>query len=104
MVIKLLAAMTTVLPNQVGRFVAPRALGSGRGGKMPSFHIDLRPNRRRSEVDYLNGAVVRKGEKIGISTPINRYLTQTLLDLTEGQLSLDKYSKKPELFYKDCPV
>lgn len=102
--VKLLAAMMTVLPNQVGRFVAPRALGSGRGGKMPSFHIDLRPNRRRSEVDYLNGAVVRKGEEIGISTPINRYLTQTLLDLTEGQLSLDKYSKKPELFYKDCPV
>ena len=33
---------------------------------------------RPSEVDVINGAVVRKGEEAGISTPVNRVLTQMI--------------------------
>ncbi len=78
------------------RPLVARVLGKGRGGKMPSFHIDLHSGRRASEVDYLNGAVVRAGEKTGLPTPINRLLTETLLALTRGDVPLEEYARKPE--------
>ena len=69
---------------------------------MPSFHIDLHSGRGKSEVDYLNGAVVRSGERLGIPTPVNRWLNKTLLSLTQGSLPLDIYSHNPEKYINDC--
>jgi 2-dehydropantoate 2-reductase len=63
---------------------------------MPSFHIDLYSGRPQSEVDYLNGAVVRFGEKLGLKTPVNRWLTRTLLALAEGRLEIGTYARQPE--------
>jgi len=63
---------------------------------MPSLHIDLHSGRSQSEVEYLNGAVVRFGEKLGIPTPVNRLLSQTLLALTRGEQDLSIYRHKPE--------
>jgi 2-dehydropantoate 2-reductase len=80
-----------------------QALGSGRGGKMPSFHIDLHQGRGRSEVDFLNGAVVRFGQRYGIPTPVNQFFTETLMALSEGRLPLDTYSHQPEAFLKAVP-
>ena len=37
---------------------------------------------RRSEIDYLNGCIVRKGEALGVPTPANRLL-QTLVKIFE---------------------
>ncbi len=37
---------------------------------------------RRSEIDYLNGCIVRKGEVLGVPTPANRLL-QTLVKIFE---------------------
>ena len=65
---------------------------------MPSFHIDLHSARGKTEVDFLNGAVVRAGEKAGLATPVNRFLTQTLRALTSGDLPLDAFSSQPEKF------
>ncbi|RME90311.1 MAG: 2-dehydropantoate 2-reductase [Anaerolineae bacterium] len=83
------------LPGFLRPLVA-RVLGKGRGGKMPSFHIDLHAGRGKSEVNYLNGAVVRFGEKAGVPTPVNRLLTETLLALTRGEVPLEEYARKPE--------
>ncbi|GAP14450.1 ketopantoate reductase [Longilinea arvoryzae] len=80
-----------------------RALGAGRGGKMPSFHIDLHQGRGRSEVDYLNGAVVRFGLRFGVPTPVNQFLNETLLALSEGRLALETYARRPEEFLKAAP-
>ena len=35
----------------------------------PSMHQDLVQNHRPTEIDYLNGAVARKGKEFGIDTP-----------------------------------
>ncbi len=78
------------------RPLAAQKLGGGRGGKMPSFHIDLHGGRGKSEVDYLNGAVVRAGKKVGIPTPINQLLNETLLAMTRQEISIDTYAQKPE--------
>ena len=86
------------LPLSLSQPLLMRAVAQGRGGKMPSFHIDLHSGRERSEVDYLNGAVVRYGEQAGISTPINAFLNHTLLALTSGALELTTYARQPDKF------
>ena len=80
----------------VSRPLLARAVGGGRGAKMPSFHIDLYAGRGQSEVRYLNGAVVRHGEKVKIATPVNRLLTETLLALTAKEIPLETYAHQPE--------
>jgi 2-dehydropantoate 2-reductase len=89
-------ALGTRLPEFIARPLMLKAVGGGRGGKMPSFHIDLYSGRGRSEVDWLNGAVVCYGEKAGVPTPVNRLLTETLLALTRGDVPLETYSRQPE--------
>jgi 2-dehydropantoate 2-reductase len=93
-------ASVTDWPGFVRPLVA-RVLGGGRGGKMPSFHIDLYSGRGKSEVDWLNGAVVRAGEKVGVPTPVNRLLNETLLNLTKGEIALEKYAHRPDLLLKE---
>ncbi|MFZ5902639.1 MAG: ketopantoate reductase family protein [Chloroflexota bacterium] len=89
-------AFATRLPLWLSKPLLGRAAGSGRGGKMPSFHIDLHSGRGKSEVDYLHGAVVRAGEKAGVPTPVNKLLTETLLALTDKELPLEAFAGKPE--------
>jgi 2-dehydropantoate 2-reductase len=73
-----------------------RAAGSGRGGKMPSFHIDLHSGRGKSEVEYLHGEVVRAGERCNVPTPVNKALTETLIALTNKEISLEEFARQPE--------
>ena len=78
------------------RPLAAKKLGGGRGGKMPSFHIDLHAGHGKSEIEYLNGAVVRAGKKANVLTLVNQLLTETLLAMTRGEISIEEYAKKPE--------
>ena len=89
-------ALAIRLPSWASKPFLARAAGGGRGGKMPSFHIDLHSGRGQSEVEYLHGAVVRAGKKSGIPTPVNSFLTRNLLALTRGEISLDQYARQPE--------
>lgn len=89
------------LPLSLARPLMMRAVGSGRGAKMPSFHLDLYAGRKQSEVEFLNGAIVRYGQKQGVLTPVNRFLTETLKGLTEGKIPLETYSGKPDKFLDD---
>jgi 2-dehydropantoate 2-reductase len=89
-------ALGTKLPEFIARPLMQKAVGGGRGGKMPSFHIDLHSGRGKSEVEWLNGAVVRYGEKAGVPTPVNHVLTETLLALTRGEVPLTEFSRQPE--------
>lgn len=93
--VRALAAVVQ-LPVWISRPLLSRAAGAGRGAKMPSFHIDLYSHRGKSEVEYLHGAVARVGERLGIPTPINAFLTRTLLALTDGSMPLDQFAGKPE--------
>ncbi|GAB4416244.1 MAG: 2-dehydropantoate 2-reductase [Anaerolineales bacterium] len=94
-------ALATKLPLWLSRPLLSKAAGGGRGDKMPSFHIDLHSGRGKSEVDFLHGAVVRAGEKTGVPTPVNKLLTETLLALTNGEITLEKYARQPEKFLKE---
>ena len=65
-------------PKAVLRPILRRQVGGARGGKMPSLHIDLYSDKGKSEVEWLNGAVVKQALHAGIRTPINQLLTETL--------------------------
>jgi 2-dehydropantoate 2-reductase len=94
--VRLLMGVIRTLPLSLSRILVAQAVGKGRGAKMPSFHIDLYAGRGRSEVDYLNGAVVRFGKKWNVPTPVNAWLTETLLGMTEGRIPIDTYAGRPE--------
>jgi len=99
--VRLLAFAVKYLPLAVSRPLLGKAVGGGRGGKMPSFHIDLHDGRGKSEVEFLNGAVVRAGERANIPTPVNNLLTHRLLALTRGEIALDSYRAQPEKLIKE---
>lgn len=80
----LLAPLVRTVPKAVLRPVLARLVGGARGGKMPSLHIDLSRGKRKSEVNWLNGAVVRTGERLGVPTPVNRVLNETMHQLIEN--------------------
>lgn len=93
-------AFAARLPAWISKPFLARAAGAGRGGKMPSFHIDLHSGRGKSEVEYLHGAVVRAGERTGIPTPVNRMLTETLMRLTRGEIPLEEFARQPARLIK----
>ncbi len=95
-----LLALGTRLPGFIARPLMQKAVGGGRGAKMPSFHIDLHSGRGLSEVEWLNGAVVRYGGQAGVSTPVNQALTATLLSLTRGELPLESFARQPEMLLR----
>ncbi len=94
--VRLLAFGVRYLPVGLSRPLLGRAVGGGRGGKMPSFHIDLHSGSGKSEVEYLNGAVVQHGARLGIPTPANHLLTETLLGLSRGEFTKDAFAGQPE--------
>lgn len=89
-------AFATKLPLWLSKPLLGRAAGAGRGAKMPSFHIDLHSGRGKSEVEYLHGAVVRAGETCNVPTPVNKVLTEILLALTNKEIPLEEFARKPE--------
>lgn len=78
-----LAPLIRYAPMALIRPVLRKQIGGARGGKLPSLHIDLHGDKGKSEVRWLNGAVAEKGKAVGIATPVNTLLTETLLRLVE---------------------
>ncbi len=96
--VKILAAIIKYVPDRLSQPFLSSMIGSGRGKKMPSFHNDLYSGRDQSEVDQLNGAVVRAGIEYLISTPVNTFLTNTLISLINKELPLETYNLGQEKY------
>jgi 2-dehydropantoate 2-reductase len=94
--VRLLAFAIQRLPLWASRPLLARAVGKGRGGKMPSFYIDLYSGRGKSEVEYLNGAIVAYGKKLNLPTPANQLLTDTLSGLTNGEIPIERFAHQPD--------
>lgn len=101
--VRALAFAAQRLPRLLAQPILTRGLGSSRGDKMPSFHIDLHAGRGRTEVGYLNGAVVRYGEAGGVPTPVNRVLTDTLERLTADAGEIARFARHPDALLRLLP-
>lgn len=75
---RLLAPFIRWLPKSLLRGIFRSQVRGARGGKMPSLQIDLSAGKGRSEIHWLNGAVVKKGQELGVATPVNQMLTDAL--------------------------
>lgn len=84
------------LPLAAKRAILRPFMLSGRGTKMPSLHIDVASGRSTSEIEALNGAIVRAGATTGVPTPANRALTETLVGIIAGRLSRSDFRHQPE--------
>jgi 2-dehydropantoate 2-reductase len=73
-----------------------RVIVSGRGGKMPSLHMDLSRGKGKSEVEYLNGAVVRYAQELGLDAPVNQALHAVLMGIVKGEIFWEEYRRQPE--------
>ena len=93
-------ALGTRLPAALARPLMAQAVGRGRGGKMPSLHIDLYGGKGRSEVDWLNGAVVRAGQQLGLNTPVNQFLNEILLGLVASREKQNPFPRDLAAFIK----
>ncbi len=76
-------------------------VSKGRGGKMPSFHIDLASGKGQSEVIYHNGAIARAGKAAGVPTPVNQALNDVLMRLTREEVDWHLYDGKPKALLLD---
>jgi 2-dehydropantoate 2-reductase len=54
----------------------------------PSMGQDMQKGRR-TEIDFLNGFVVREGEKVGLSCNANAVLTDIVKRVERGELKPD---------------
>jgi 2-dehydropantoate 2-reductase len=60
----------------------------GGGEHRPSMGQDM-VKGRRTEIQFLNGFVVRKGEEVGIPAPTNKILTDIVTRVERGELQPD---------------
>lgn len=68
-------------PKGLLRPIMRAQVGRGRGGKMPSLYLDLEKGKRKSEVEWYNGAIAKAGQEVGVSTPINKMLNNVLMEI-----------------------
>ena len=61
---------------------------AGGGEHRPSMGQDM-VKGRRTEIDFLNGFITRKGEEIGLPTPANAALTDIVKRVEKGELKPD---------------
>jgi 2-dehydropantoate 2-reductase len=87
-------ARAIFLPPWATRWWFGAFVARGRGGKRPSFHRDL--GRGRSEAPWLNGAVVREAQRLGLTAPANGVLLASLLERVEGAADAEAWRDRPE--------
>jgi 2-dehydropantoate 2-reductase len=62
---------------------------AGGGEHRPSMGQDMMKGRR-TEIQFLNGFIVRKGQEVGFATPANAALTDIVTRVEKGELQPDK--------------
>lgn len=91
-----LLAVTVRLPVWIGRAIMRRVVGGARGGKDPSLRIHANSASGPSEVQWLNGAVVRAGDRLGLPTPVNRRLTELVDEVIADPERRAWFARRPD--------
>ncbi len=93
---KRLATAVRRLPKSLVKPVLSSMVSSGRGNKMPSFHIDLMAGREQNEVSYHNGVVARQGVDLGLKVPVNTALSDILTKIALKEIDYQVFNGRPK--------
>jgi 2-dehydropantoate 2-reductase len=109
--IKLFGADTRLLPIAArlpGPLVQPilvRVVAAGRGGKRPSLHLHLAAgSARRTEVDWLNGAVARAAAELGQAAPVNARLAELVEECNQDPGRWAWFRGRPDRLFEAIPA
>jgi 2-dehydropantoate 2-reductase len=80
----------------LGRRVLSRVLAGARGGKAPSLRAHVARDGGPSEVGWLNGAVAREGERLGLRTPVNAALARLVESAATDPAVRDALRDRPD--------
>lgn len=89
-----LAFVLNTLPNWLLKPILTKQAAKGRGDKMPSFYYEVANHSRQCEVGYLNGAIAAHGQNVGVATPINVCLNDTLSQIIAGAVAAADWQGK----------
>jgi 2-dehydropantoate 2-reductase len=84
------------LPDAVVQPALTNIIATGRGNKLPSFHLDLVSGKIENEVIYHNGAVAKTGESLDIATPVNTALNDILSKIARKEIPYEVYDGQPK--------
>lgn len=87
---------SSLIPKSIVKPFLSNLVTSGRGNKMPSFHIDIMAGREQNEVTYHNGAVSEAGERLGIPTPVNQALNDILVKIAHREIDYEMFNGRPK--------
>ena len=91
------------LPAWLGRPILRRIVGGARAGKLPSLRIHIRaagesPSAEPTEVAWMNGAVARAGDRLGVPTPVNARLAELVEEVAADPERRARLRHSPERF------
>jgi 2-dehydropantoate 2-reductase len=89
--VPLLAWSICSLPAWLMQPIFQRIIVRSRGGKMPSLYLDMVRHRKNSEVEFLNGAVVKQARELGMEVPVNEALFDTLMGIVRGEIPWENH-------------
>jgi 2-dehydropantoate 2-reductase len=90
------------LPAWLSRPIMVRIVGGARAGKAPSLLLHLRsappdaPSPEQTEVDWMNGAVVRAGAEVRVPTPVNACLAALVEEVARDPQRRAWFRNHPE--------
>jgi 2-dehydropantoate 2-reductase len=81
--------------GELEEILLEQARKSNRGGMhRPSMAQDIAKGRR-TEIEYLNGFVCRKGAELGLATPANRMMVELVKKVERGEVKPDLKNVEP---------
>jgi 2-dehydropantoate 2-reductase len=84
------------LPDAIVQPTLTKIIATGRGNKLPSFHLDLVSGKSESEVIYHNGAVAEIGDSLGIASPVNTALNDILSKIARKEIPYEVFDGQPK--------
>lgn len=92
------------LPPWLGRRLLAGRVGEGRGDKRPSLWVDIERGRVPTEAGWLNGAVARQAEQLGIPAPFNSKLAELVDQLAAGETKRDRFAGDPDALLRELGI
>ena len=97
-----LLALAVRLPAVVAQPILRRVVGGARGGKEPSLRLHAQADPGPTEVDWLNGAVVRAAAQLGRRARVNACLADLVAQVVADPERRAWFSGRPDRLAEAC--